>query len=90
MQNQDQEQMFMSPAQWKKMVKQAVKEVHDENDNDGFKITMGSTMMFVTIVLPWIFGFVLAKGFWQTLFAVIPFYSWYLSVEHFARYFGVI
>ena len=31
----------------------------------------------------WLLGFVLAKGFWSTLFCWIPFYSWYLVLEHF-------
>jgi hypothetical protein len=36
----------------------------------------------------WISGLVFAKGFVETLAAiVIPFYSWYLVVEHFvSRY----
>ena len=29
----------------------------------------------------WIAGFVLASGFWQTFFCIIPFYSWYLVIE---------
>ena len=33
--------------------------------------------------LAWILGIVIAKGFWSTFFAVIiPFYSYYLVVEH--------
>ena len=31
--------------------------------------------------LCWLFGFVLAKGFWSTLFCFIPFYAWYLVAE---------
>jgi hypothetical protein len=43
------------------------------------------------ILLTWLFGVVIAKGFWSTFFAaIIPFYAWYLVVEHFAKYFGVI
>jgi hypothetical protein len=31
----------------------------------------------------WIAVIVLAKGFWSTFFAVIiPFYSWYIVIEH--------
>lgn len=30
----------------------------------------------------WVFGVVIAKGFWSTLFAFcIPFWAWYLSIE---------
>lgn len=33
--------------------------------------------------LLWIWGLVLAKGFWLTLAAIfIPFVSWYLVVKH--------
>ena len=31
----------------------------------------------------WIAGFVIAEGFWCTLFCIIPFYSWYLCIEYF-------
>jgi hypothetical protein len=34
------------------------------------------------ILIGWISGVVIAKGFWSTLFAVfIPFWAWYLVVE---------
>lgn len=33
-------------------------------------------------VVTWIFGFVVAKGFWATVFCVIPFWSWYLLAEY--------
>lgn len=36
--------------------------------------------LFLTI--SWVFGIVLAKGFWSTLFAVfIPLWAWYLVAE---------
>ena len=43
---------------------------------------MGYIIKAVLIIL-WIVGIVLAKGFWSTLFAlfVIP-WAWYLAVEH--------
>lgn len=32
--------------------------------------------------LAWLFGLVLAKGFWSTMFALImPVWAWYLSIE---------
>lgn len=44
---------------------------------------------FLTIV--WVFGIVLAKGFWSTFFAIfIPPWSWYLVVEYAAKHFGLI
>lgn len=38
----------------------------------------------------WVFGIVLAKGFWSTFFAVIfPLWAWYLTFEFIAhKYFG--
>lgn len=40
------------------------------------KHIIGLLMMFA-----WVSGFVLAKGFWSTLFCIIPFYAWYLVIE---------
>jgi hypothetical protein len=43
------------------------------------------------ILIAWMFGIVLAKGFWSTLVSII-FFPWglYLTVEHFAWFFGLI
>ena len=43
---------------------------------------MRSILSTILIVL-WVMGLVIAKGFWSTLFAVLvaP-WAWYLSVEH--------
>lgn len=38
----------------------------------------------------WVVGLVIAQGFWQTLFAIIPFYGWYLVVEKLLLHFGMI
>ena len=39
----------------------------------------------------WVAGVVIAQGFWSTFWAVlIPFWAWYLAVEHFLRHFGLI
>ena len=38
---------------------------------------------FISIII-WIAGIVIAKGFWMTFWAVIiPFFSWFLVIEHF-------
>jgi len=43
------------------------------------------------LTLVWVMGIVLAKGFWPTFWAiVIPPWAWYLAVEHFMQYFGVL
>ena len=38
----------------------------------------------------WIAGFVIAKGFWSTLFAIIPFWGWYLVVELVLKHFNIV
>lgn len=45
-------------------------------------ITGIDLVFMVMIVLPWLAGIVLAKGFWSTAFALFPPYAWYLLVEH--------
>ena len=40
--------------------------------------------------IAWIAGFVIANGFWSTLFCIIPFWSWYLVIEKFLIFFAVI
>lgn len=48
-----------------------------------FELVMG----FVALGF-WVFGFVLAKGFWSTFFCIIPFYSYYVVGEHFWKLYG--
>ena len=44
----------------------------------------------VSIVV-WVFGIVLAKGFWSTFFAVIfPLWAWYLVIEFAAHKYGLL
>jgi hypothetical protein len=38
----------------------------------------------------WIGGFVLANGFWSTLLCIIPFWSWYVFLEHLFRVVGML
>ena len=39
-------------------------------------------LSYLILVVSWIFGVVLAQGFWSTLYAIIvPFWSWYLVAE---------
>jgi len=39
------------------------------------------TIIYAAIIIPWLKGISLAVGFWQTAFAIIPFYAWYLVIE---------
>ena len=44
--------------------------------------TPDDALLMLFIVLPWLSGIVLAKGFWTTTIAVLfPPYAWYLVVE---------
>lgn len=49
-----------------------------------------NTVIALFLGITWIFGFILAKGFWSTLFCLIPFYSFYLVIEHFALKFSLL
>lgn len=43
------------------------------------------------LVIMWVYGIILAKGFISTLFAVfLPLWAWYLAVEHLVIKFGLI
>jgi len=50
----------------------------------------GSALVRLTLVVLWIMGFIVAKGFWSTLFCIIPFWSWYLSIEHIMTSAGIL
>ena len=44
--------------------------------------SIGSAILTIAVIVPWVVGVVIAKGFWSTFFAVImPFWSWYLTAE---------
>jgi hypothetical protein len=46
------------------------------------KGTTSTSIGSVIFLFLWIMGFVVAKGFWSTLFCIIPFWALYLSIEH--------
>jgi hypothetical protein len=49
--------------------------------------SMGSFFLSVF----WVTGWVLAKGFWSTFFAVVfPPYSWYIVVEFTLKFYKII
>jgi hypothetical protein len=43
--------------------------------------------MLLFLSLTWLLGFTFAKGFWSTLFCIIPFYAWYLDIEKLVQYY---
>lgn len=45
------------------------------------KTTVSTSIGSVIFLFLWIMGFVVAKGFWSTLFCIIPFWALYLSIE---------
>lgn len=42
------------------------------------------------LLISWLSGFVIAKGFWSTLCCIFPFYAWYLVIEKIFIYFGIV
>lgn len=50
----------------------------------------GTSIAGLLFFAVWIAGLVIAKGFWSTLFAIIPFYGWYLVVEKLLIHFQII
>ena len=44
---------------------------------------MMNSLLNLIMFIVWIGGVIIAKGFWSTFFAfIIPFYAWYLVIEH--------
>ena len=50
-----------------------------------------SILISTTLILFWIAGIVLAKGFWSTFFSIVlvP-YGWYLVIEKILIMYGII
>lgn len=48
------------------------------------------TVLGVTLCIAWIAGFVIAQGFWSTLFCWFPIWSWYLCVEKVMTHLGML
>jgi hypothetical protein len=42
-----------------------------------------SAIVGIFMLVAWLTGFVIAKGFWSTFACMFPFYAWYLTLEHF-------
>jgi len=55
-----------------------------------FFIYLVKTLITAILGVAWIAGFVIAKGFWSTLFGWIPFYAWYLVLERIMFYYNFI
>lgn len=52
---------------------------NEDEDNKSFV----EFLVIVTIVIPWLMGVVLAKGYWGTFFSIVfPPYAWYLTTEY--------
>lgn len=52
--------------------------------------SIGESFVLLIMIITWLMGLVLAKGFWQTIFAFFPPYAWYLVVEQFLKHQGWI
>lgn len=45
----------------------------------------------LVLIFLWVFGIILANGFWSTLLAIfIPLWGWYLAIEHLVIHFGLL
>lgn len=53
-------------------------------------ISTGTAILRLTLVMMWISGFVIAKGFVSTLACIIPFWAWYLTIEKVLQVAGII
>ena len=42
---------------------------------------LATVVLLLLCVVPWFAGIALARGFFSTMFAIIPFYAWYLVAE---------
>jgi len=38
-------------------------------------------LAYLITCLIWVAGFVIAKGFWSTVFCIVPFWSFYVVIE---------
>jgi len=53
--------------------------------------TFLDNIITLIVLSAWIFGVILAKGFLSTFAAIcIPPWAWYLTIEHFAKFFSLI
>jgi hypothetical protein len=61
--------------------------------NAGIKLieAIFSTLLLIVIIVTWLAGIVLAKGFWFTLAsAFLPPVAWYFLVEHLMKIGGLL
>jgi len=42
--------------------------------------SLGS-ICYIFLVIAWVMGFVIAKGFLSTVFCIFPLWAWYLTAE---------
>jgi len=47
-------------------------------------------LIYFIFTTMWIAGIVIAKGFWSTLFSLIPLWAYYLVIERALQMFGVV
>ena len=58
---------------------------------DKLDITTNTTIGQTIMIAAWVGGWVLAQGFWLMAVAILfPPYGWYLVVEKFMEFFGMI
>jgi len=51
---------------------------------------LAAFLISIFVIATWMMGIVLAPGWWKIMAGVNPFYAWYLVVEYFMKYSGMI
>ena len=49
-----------------------------------------SILLGLSLLITWLAGIVLAKGWISTIIAIFPFYAWYLVVEKAMQMLGIV
>jgi hypothetical protein len=47
--------------------------------------SLSDALALSIVVVPWIMGIALAKGFWSTAGCIFPPWAWYLVAEHYLK-----
>ncbi len=53
-------------------------------------VSIHNNLIYLALVFMWIAGAVIAQGFWSTVCCLCPLWSFYLVVERFMMYLGVV
>lgn len=66
------------------------KKVEQEDTHNSSSDNWVDRLAYFIFCVGWLVGFIIANGFWSTLFAIIPFWAWYLTMEKILQSMGWI